>query len=229
MWKREIDGQPLTFHLAGINNQNFLMRDEETGSYWQQISGRAVSGPLAGRQLEHVPSEELAFSLWRAEHPSGQVLKPVAKYAPEYEPKDWEKRIGKARTVVDTAASGIPPREIMLGVVLNGAAKAYPLQRVLAEKLVQDQLGGRTLLLVVAEDGRSIRAFAPKLPSDPDFYRKTDPAGPLLLDSAGSAWDFTGCALSGPSQGACLERVQVLKDYWFDWRIYNPSTLVYRR
>ena len=38
-----MSGLVLTFHLAGINNQNFLMRDEQTGTYWQQISGRAIS------------------------------------------------------------------------------------------------------------------------------------------------------------------------------------------
>ena len=31
MWGRTVNGLTLTFHLAGINNQNFLMRDEETG------------------------------------------------------------------------------------------------------------------------------------------------------------------------------------------------------
>jgi hypothetical protein len=41
-----VAGRRLTFHLAGINNQNFLMRDEETGSYCQKISGSAISGPL---------------------------------------------------------------------------------------------------------------------------------------------------------------------------------------
>ena len=35
---RDVAGRRLTLHLAGINNQNFLMRDEETGTYWQQIS-----------------------------------------------------------------------------------------------------------------------------------------------------------------------------------------------
>jgi hypothetical protein len=36
----------LNFHLAGINNQNFIMRDEETGTWWQQVSGTAIQGPL---------------------------------------------------------------------------------------------------------------------------------------------------------------------------------------
>ena len=78
MLSREIDGLKLTFHLAGINNQNFLMRDEETGTYWQQINGAAVSGPLAGRVLKLIPSDELTFALWKAEQPRGTVLKDVA-------------------------------------------------------------------------------------------------------------------------------------------------------
>ncbi len=87
---RDVDGRRLTFHLAGINNQNFLMRDEETGSYWQQISGQAISGPLQGRQLTLVLSDELTFATWKAEEPHGTVLKNVAKYASEYEAKDWD-------------------------------------------------------------------------------------------------------------------------------------------
>ena len=80
----------LTFHLAGINNQNFLMRDEQTGTYWQQISGAAVSGPLAGRTLKLIPSDELTYTLWKSEEPGGTVLKDVPKYASEYSPKDWD-------------------------------------------------------------------------------------------------------------------------------------------
>ena len=93
MWGREIDGLRLTLHLAGINNQNFLMRDEQTGTYWQQITGAAISGPLAGRRLTLVASDELTFAMWRAEEPSGTVLKDVPKYVSEYAKKDWEVRI----------------------------------------------------------------------------------------------------------------------------------------
>ena len=71
MWTREVAGLRLTFHLAGINNQNFLMRDEETGTYWQQISGAAVSGPLKGRQLTLVHSDELTFATWKVGRAAG--------------------------------------------------------------------------------------------------------------------------------------------------------------
>jgi hypothetical protein len=51
----------------------------------------------------------------------------------------------------------------------------------------------------------------------------------ILLDTAtASEWNFQGCAISGPSQGKCLDRVPALKDYWFDWRNYHHDTSVYK-
>jgi hypothetical protein len=229
-----VAGRVLTFHLAGINNQNFLMRDEETGSFWQQINGRAVSGPLAGSQLELVVSDELTFGLWRGEHPAGLVLRPVTEYADEYEKKDWEKSMGRRRSIIDTSKTGVEPRALMLGLEVDGASRAYRLQRVLEQQLVQDVVGGHPLLLVVGPDGKSVRAFSAELPGQrvaPDFYRKpADNTAGLLIDSAtGSAWDFQGCAVSGPALGACLRQIPMLKDYWFDWHIYHPRTTVYAR
>lgn len=217
----------MTFRLAGINNQNFLMRDEETGSFWQQISGQAISGPLRGRQLELVRSDELTFALWRAENPSGTVLRPVAAFEGQYEPRDWEVKMQKQRTVVDTAKSGIPPRELMLGLEVAGEARAYPLARVLAAKLIQDRLGGREVLLVVGPDGQSVRAFES---NGAEFFRDAELTGdltaPLLTDSVtGSRWSFHGCTAAG----RCLSPLPVIKDYWFDWQLYHPKSSVFRR
>src|SRR3954469_22653311 len=93
VFQRTIDGMPLRFHLAGINNQNFLMRDEQTGTYWQQITGLAVAGPLAGRRLPLVSADELTFALWKAEQPDGTVIQDVPRFVPEYSPKDWDVRM----------------------------------------------------------------------------------------------------------------------------------------
>jgi hypothetical protein len=234
VWERSIDGRRLTFHLAGINNQNFLMRDEETGSFWQQISGKAISGPLAGRQLELIHSDELTFGLWKQENPNGDVLLPVARYAEDYEPKDWEKSMGKAKTVVDTSQTGIAPRELMLGLTIGNASRAYPHSRVLLEKLILDRPGGQPVLLVLGPDDTSVRAFRAAIPGEsetPDFYRPMElKSGIVMLDGlTGSEWDFRGCAISGPAQGRCLPPLTLLKDYWFDWRTYHPDTTVYGR
>jgi len=231
VWSREIDGLRLTFHLAGINNQNFLMRDEETGTYWQQISGAAISGPLNGRQLELVHSDELTFATWRAEQPRGTILADVAKYTAEYSPKDWDVRMKRAPTVVDFRERGLKARDLMLGIRAFGASRAWPYERVISEKLIQDRLGSVPVLIVVGGDNQSVRAFRTRLPgveTGSDFYRLPNTSRALLMDAAtGSEWNFQGCAVTGRSKGICLEPVPMLKDYWFDWRNYNPQTSVY--
>jgi Protein of unknown function (DUF3179) len=235
VWKRSAKGITFTFHLAGINNQNFLMRDEQTGTYWQQISGRAISGPLAGTQLEPVHSDELTFAVWKREAPNGTVLKPVTQYAAKYEPSDWDAHMGRVKTVLDFPQSGIASRELMLGVDAFGAARAYPVSRILSEKLIQDRVGGEPVLVVVGPDDASIRVFRARLNSNdaaPDYYRTTTTgtSSALFIDSAtGSEWAFNGCAISGKLAGKCLQPVSALKDYWFDWRNYHPQTTVFHR
>jgi hypothetical protein len=222
-------GLVLTFHLAGINNQNFLMRDEETGTFWQQISGLGISGPLAGSQLEPVHSDELTFALWRSEAPDGTVLKALTKYAGDYETKDWEVHIGKARTVLSFPNSGLPSREIVFGVNAFGASRAYPVARILAAKLVEDRLGNEPILLVLGPDGKSIRVFRARLAGQtvaPEYYKTAN----VFMDSeTGSEWNFSGCAVTGKRVGSCLAPVYALKDYWFDWRNYHPGTTIFRR
>jgi Protein of unknown function (DUF3179) len=63
VWETTVGGRQLHFHLAGINNQNFIMRDEETGSWWQQVTGEAIQGPLKGQRLRPVFHDELTFAL----------------------------------------------------------------------------------------------------------------------------------------------------------------------
>jgi hypothetical protein len=227
-----VDGLRLTFHLAGINNQNFLMRDDQTGTYWQQISGLAISGPLKGRQLTLVHSDELTFATWKAEEPEGTVLRDVARYASQYEKKDWDVRMKRAPVVIEFPEQGMKPRELLLGIQAFGASRAFLYDRVIQEKLVKDHVGAEPVLLVVGADGESVRGFRDRIPGVDgalDFYRMTaNTAGALLMDAAtGSEWNFQGCAVSGKAKGICLEPVPMLKDYWFDWRNYNPKTTIW--
>jgi len=233
VWGREVNGLILTFHLAGINNQNFLMRDEQTGTYWQQISGRAISGPLAGQSLKLVPSDELTFALWKTEQPDGMVLKDIPADVADYAPKDWESKLkAKYPAVLNFPEHGFAPRDVMLGIQAFGEARAFPYELVLREKLVQDSVGSALVILLVGPDGQSVRAFRENVPGSIrnndtplEFFRT--PEGSMIDSAAGSRWNFRGCAVDGKLKGACLERVEVIKDDWFDWRNYHPGTTVY--
>jgi hypothetical protein len=74
-----------------------------------------------------------------------------------------------------------------------------------------------------------VRAFVSRLDgADIELFRKSGDKWVLMDSASGSEWNFQGCATSGPAQGKCLERLPLLKDFWFDWRNYHPSTTVYQ-
>jgi len=230
VWKAESGGRKLTFHLAGINNQNFLMQDEETGTWWQQVSGEAVAGPLRGQHLEPVFHDELSFAVWKQEQPAGSVLRPKDSAPWRKFSADWEAKTAKAPVVTPRVpGEPLPAREIVVGLRVGDEAKAYPLAALRKQSPVTDTVGGAPIVLVVGDDGRSVRAFRRTLDGrELQLFRKPG-VKPLRLvdDATASEWSFAGEAVSGPLAGKRLERVFVLLDYWFDWRTYNPKTAVY--
>ena len=113
MWSSVVNGQRLTFRLVGINNQNFIMADEQTGTWWQQVTGEALLGPLRGARLEMVPFDEVSLEIWGAENPGTWVLLPDAEYAEQYAEDDWEEEI--AELPVPIGSDDGPARASRLG------------------------------------------------------------------------------------------------------------------
>jgi hypothetical protein len=207
------------------------MRDRETGSWWQQVTGRAIAGELAGSALELMPNDELTFALWKSEAPSGLVLAPVPGHEKDYD-KEWEKEVAKYPVPLTFPGQGLKDRDVILGVEMGGQARAFPFVTVRSESPVEDKIGGIPVALVTGPDGESVRVFRLQLNGlDIELYRDAQNDGQSpewrLLDSQCNTWNFAGCASSGPAMGQCLEKVNFLKDYWFDWKNYNPRTTVY--
>jgi len=54
--------------------------------------------------------------------------------------------------------------------------------------------------------------------------------GPSFIDlSAGSEWDITGRAISGPLAGERLTVVPHLDTFWFAWSTYQSGTTLFER
>lgn len=243
MWETTVDGRPLHFRLYGINNQNFIMRDEETGSWWQQVTGECILGPLKGRRLRDVMHDELTFAAWKRERPNGRVLRPDERVAAKglYAPADWEARTARLPVVrpasqasdadAARAAGGeFEPRTLVVGLEVGGASKAYPLAALQRQSPVMDKVGWMPLMLVVNDDGQSIRAFERVVDElELEFFAKPQTSPLRLVDvQTGSEWDFTGTCVAGQFAGRQLRKLPVLKDYWFDWKNYHPRTALYR-
>ncbi len=68
VFDRRVNGRTLTFRYAGDGQ----FRDEETGSTWS-VTGRAVTGPLEGTQLDRIQSGDYFAFAWFAFRPNAAL------------------------------------------------------------------------------------------------------------------------------------------------------------
>lgn len=201
------------------------MRDEQTGSWWQQISGEAIQGKMKGQKLTAVDFDEISFAIFKRENPNGRVLKPENG---KVEDADWETQVGKMPVRISGELDNtLEPRTLVVGVIINGKAKAYPFSAIEKQSPILDLVGGKNIIIFLAEDGKSVRVFERELDGkDMEFFRQ--PHSSQVIDAeTGSVWDFSGKAISGELTGKQLTKINSIKDYWFDWTTYNPETQLY--
>ncbi len=67
-----IDGKRHTFRADAVSPETAPFQDAETGTRWT-LAGRAVDGPLKGRELEWVSSIQCRWFAWVAQYPTTTV------------------------------------------------------------------------------------------------------------------------------------------------------------
>lgn len=73
-FERRADGRLLTLANAGTTyDQNILLYDAETQSWWQQINGKAVVGRMTGQNLKLIPARLESFAQFKARLPAAEA------------------------------------------------------------------------------------------------------------------------------------------------------------
>jgi hypothetical protein len=150
-WKRDVEGRTLRFGVSGlIYNSGFLMYDRETQSLWSQFDGRAIAGPLAGKQLQPVPMRQEDFAAWLAREPKTKILIP-----PEPNHFDYNESAFAQYAEEDDVKFPIAGRdrrfhakELVVGVVVGGKARAYLASLVTKNGgRAEDEIGGSKIAI----------------------------------------------------------------------------------
>ena len=85
VFDRRLDGRVLDFGTSGkLRHSDLIMYDRQTETWWQQFTGEAIVGTLAGTKLKVLPSRVEPFREFRAAHPQGLVLVPSEPTARRY-------------------------------------------------------------------------------------------------------------------------------------------------
>lgn len=174
MYAATVNGQRLTFEVLGVWRRNLIMQDRETRSIWQQATGEALYGPLKGIHLELIGGEQISWHDWVTRYPDTAV-----SIEPTNPPRGLlsfsqlefllEKFTGDYKTPgLNRNDTRLPSHEKVGGLMLNGAARAYPLTPLRASKMVQDVLGGVPLVMLYDEPNDRLHAYRQNENGRPD-------------------------------------------------------------
>ncbi|MFB6299952.1 MAG: DUF3179 domain-containing protein [Halobacteriales archaeon] len=238
--KRTVNDTETIFGVSGyLWNSDLVMYDNLTQSLWSQIAGVAVRGPETGTSLSFVPSTFTTWATWRNDHPETTVLLPPPESSTvhgneatrdyttnPYAGYEQSSEIGIGANETPAETRGLHPKAPVLGIVSNGAAKAYPLERVKTAGVINDTVGDLPVVVTVAADDRTLVGYIRRIDGAIVRFER---ASETHMRANGSRWKITtGQAVDGPHAGMTLTRAsdngQMM---WFAWLDFQSDTDVY--
>ncbi|MCP4878763.1 MAG: DUF3179 domain-containing protein [Gammaproteobacteria bacterium] len=125
-----IDGRPTDFGVSGLlYNSDVLLYDRDTESLWSQILSQSVSGERVGQKLKPIPISHTTWRDWLAKHPDTQVLSDDTGHSRDYQRNPYagyEESRYTYFAVNNEAPDNYHPKEIVVGLDVDGVFKAYP-------------------------------------------------------------------------------------------------------
>lgn len=211
-----VDGRPETFRLVGMDHFNAMFEDRSTGSWWRQANGEAIVGPKTGAILGEIPSQQVTLAVWLELHPHSLIMQPDSALEDRYT-KSFEFETGASRSALTgTDTVSWSEKAWIVGLTHNDESKAYDWNRLRRERIINDELGGTPVVLVLAADEASFFAY-----QRPDTATRFALRGDSLI-APGKAY-----ALSGRGPHGALMPLSASQEFWHSWRTFHPGTKTY--
>ena len=217
VYDRRVDGDVLSFgNTSALYESDLVMVDRTTGSYWWQVAGTAIVGPLTDAELEPLPSVVATWTNWASLHPETLVLTRATGFTRPYERDAFA---GYA-DIIDSGRFPFPvgeaardarlrPSALVVGVVIDEVARAYPVENLIDP--INDEVGGNEIVVFPTEGGATVFGAI----VDGETLRFELRNGDFVDVDTGSVWTSSGVAVSGARQGATLTPFPSRTTFWF--------------
>lgn len=228
---RTPSGKSYTFGTSGLlYRSNKLMVDRQTLSLWNNLTGEPVVGRLANSpiQLPILPLTLTTWKEWRSRHPDTTALALDAalagRFGFNYQPGAADRQRRGVSFPVWNKSDALDPKAEVFALRVGDPPKVYPVETLIAERIVNDQVGeapGVAVVVIADPESGAVRAFRR---GDRTF--RSGPDGGLR-DQDDRQWQITEEALRAENQEA-LERLPSHQAFWFGWYGFYPTSEVYR-
>lgn len=151
----EFAEQPLSFsNTSALYENDMVMVDRETGTYWWQVAGSGLVGELSGSLLELLPSQTTSWASWTEQYPQTVVMaRPDGRDYSRDSFSSYGDTLDSGRTpfpVSDGVMEDdrLAPSARVVVVSNNGVTRAWAASPA---RTIQDEVGG--LSVTVTLDG----------------------------------------------------------------------------
>jgi len=235
----------LDFGVSGmLRNSDLVMWDRQTESWWQQFTGEALVGELAGTQLTYLSSLLISLEEFVTSYPEGKILSThtghnIAYGTNPYTGYDDPGNI-RPRLYSGTVDTRLPAMERVIDIQVNGKYKIYPLTLIQEKGVINDRFEGRDIVIFytsktvsvldeqqISESRKigSVTVFSRKVDDSLLSFRK-EPEG-FVDEQTGSTWSITGKCISGELNGKNLWPLVHGNHFAFAWFAFHPDSEIY--
>jgi len=219
VYEPRVRGRLEKFRLVGMDHFNAMFEDATTRSWWRQVNGEAVTGPLKGEVLPEYACEQLTIKKLFQLYPQAMVMQADEPSKSAYDSLAKFERGKSEGDLTRTDSSSWQEKSWVVGIQIGQASKAYDWNRLKKDRVIHDEVDGKPIVVLLSDDGQSFAAFA--RPSAADVFSINHDT----LQLGASRFDFSGRSLTNPSQQ--LKKIPAFQEFWHSWRTFHPKTSRY--
>lgn len=222
-----VNGKKENFRLVGMDHFNAMFEDNTTKSWWRQVTGEAIAGPLKGSSLKEVSLQQTTLAAWLRAHPDSKILQADSSFKKQYE--------GLNGFDKGTVESGLEKRDSaswqtkswVIGVATAGYTKAYDWNDVVKNQIIEDSLPNLPVIISLEKDTASFHVWSRNVSGQTLHFIKT--SNDQLQDiNTTSLWNEDGICIEGILKGEKLKPVQASQEFWHSWQTFHPDTKKYQ-
>ena len=128
------------------------------------------------------------------------------------------------------AANKVDTNRLIIGIVNNGEAKAYPIQFLGYHHQVKDSIGGKPVIVTYCTVCRTGRVYEPTVNGLPEQFRLVgmDHFNAMFEDATTKSWwrQVTGEAITGKLKGVQMPEFFSTQTSLSKWLQLNPNSLI---
>ena len=136
----------------------------------------------------------------------------------------------KKLLMVDAGANKVDGQRLVIGVIVNDDAKAYPIRYLAFHHQVQDTVGGKPLIITYCNVCRTGRVFEPIVKGKYEKFRLVgmDHFNAMFEDATTGSWwrQVTGEAIAGKLKGEKLPEFLSKQTSLAEWLRLYPNSLI---